>query len=203
MRSRSSDGCSSSALSRRQCRRTAMCAVGGTPEVSICWSCSAYARMLASCSAKRETSDSERSSRASAAMRSMSARVRLSDMRTAVGTPMNRAAAVAGTWYPGTAGALAREVDAVSRRRWRRSVGPHRRDHRAPRGDHVLRARCGARIPRGSRGGALRCGAAGRTRRTSSRSTASRLSVRRIRVSAWPRGHRRSPRRRTDRRRPA
>ena len=43
-------------------------------------------------------------------MRSMSADVNLSDMRGMV-APMNRPAAVAGTWYPGTPGALAREVD--------------------------------------------------------------------------------------------
>ena len=34
-----------------------MCAVGGTPDVSICCSCSAYARMLASCSGEADPLD--------------------------------------------------------------------------------------------------------------------------------------------------
>ncbi len=110
MRSRSSDGCSSSALSGASAAGTAMCAVGGTPEVSICWSCSAYARMLASCSAKRETSDcGEIEARERGDALDVGACQAVGHATD--GTPMNRTAAVAGTWYPGTAGALAREVD--------------------------------------------------------------------------------------------
>src|SRR5262249_58623163 len=63
--------------------------------------------MAVSCSAKSAVSSAVSSSRARAAMRSTSARVRISAMRT----DSIRPAAVAGTWYPGTAGALARDVD--------------------------------------------------------------------------------------------
>src|SRR5262249_27187204 len=63
--------------------------------------------MAVSCSAKSAVSSAVSSSRARAAMRSTSARVRISAMRT----DSIRPAAVAGTWYPGTAGALARDGD--------------------------------------------------------------------------------------------
>src|SRR3954468_16158505 len=63
--------------------------------------------MPVSCAANSVASSSVSSSRASAAMRSTSARVRISDMRT----DSNRPAAVAGSWYPGTRGALERDVD--------------------------------------------------------------------------------------------
>src|SRR5947207_14858301 len=64
--------------------------------------------MAVSCPANSVTSSGVRSSRASAAMRSTSARVRVSAMRV----NSTRPAAVAGTWYPAVPGALVRDVDA-------------------------------------------------------------------------------------------
>src|SRR6266478_2368891 len=58
--------------------------------------------------AKRARSSSVSSRRASAAMRSTSA----GESTVAMATDSIRPAAVAGSWYPGSAGALTREVDA-------------------------------------------------------------------------------------------
>src|SRR6185436_5122318 len=63
--------------------------------------------MAVSWPAKSVTSSGVSSSRASVAMRSTSARVRVSDMRV----NSTRPAAVAGTWYPAIPGALTRDVD--------------------------------------------------------------------------------------------
>src|SRR4051794_15689157 len=80
--------------------------------------------MPATCVAKRSCSDSSSSSLARRAMRPRSSRVKLWDIRRdAITNELRvasrgrgegmaiRAAAVAGTWYPGSAGALTREVD--------------------------------------------------------------------------------------------
>src|SRR5437763_3972908 len=63
--------------------------------------------MALNCLAKRARSSSVSSRRASAAMRSTSAR----ESTVAMATDSIRPAAVAGSWYPGTAGALGRDVD--------------------------------------------------------------------------------------------
>src|SRR5215210_1397014 len=86
--------------------------------------------MAVSCPAKSVTSSGVRSSRASAAMRSTSARVRVSAMRV----NSTRPAAVAGTWYPAVPGALTRDVDgyldavdavAIPRGRLDAVIAPH------------------------------------------------------------------------------
>src|ERR1044072_3771902 len=63
--------------------------------------------MALNCVAKRVRSSSVSSSRASAAIRSTSA----GESTVAMATDSIRPAAVAGSWYPGSSGALPREVD--------------------------------------------------------------------------------------------
>src|SRR4249919_3428655 len=86
--------------------------------------------MAVSCPAKSVTSSGVSSSRASVAMRSTSARVRVSAMRV----NSTRPAAVAGSWYPASPGALTRDVDgyvatvpagAIPRGRLDAVIAPH------------------------------------------------------------------------------
>src|SRR5439155_11101569 len=87
-------------------------AVGGTPAVSTSWTSSAYARTSPSCRANRSSSDGVSARFARAAMASTCARVNPAAMANAsmAGMPIRRAA-VAGSWYPGSASALAAAVD--------------------------------------------------------------------------------------------
>src|SRR5262249_9643465 len=82
-------------------------AVPVTADVSTCCTWSAYARIAVNWVANLARSSSVTSSRASAAIRSTSA----GESTVAMAPDSIRPAAVAGSWYPGTARALARDVD--------------------------------------------------------------------------------------------
>src|SRR5258708_976392 len=105
IRSRSSDGTGTS--SRAAASPAVAAGAPSMPDVSTCCTWSAYARMAVSWPAKTDTSSGVSSRRASVAMRSTSACVRMS----AMGVNSTRPAAVAGAWYPASPRAPARDVD--------------------------------------------------------------------------------------------